>query len=476
MKLIDKDEPTCYDNLKCNDKLQVFDTSDADETMHFNEIRTEFNGGHPYRDYDTDIEERLSKKCNSQTNCFQRPCSDLSKSEPTEMVYNRSPHLHYDSTTSKSLREVYIGNLPQGLTVSELLEYINRSMMNNNVMPTHGNPVISAWINYDGKYAFCECRSIEEANALLKLNNLLTLHGNLLRVGKPKVSEHITTDQQTNNSALINQITQATNIISPYFNNIPLILKKETILITGINKSFVLEDVKKTFSDNKKIEILELLDHRNKYKIAICEADPNINITDKMINQLGNEIQIIKMKNLNSKIVHTVNGHLKSMVTKTMEEDKQVTKTETYNRYQNMTIRAFLLPQKPCRCILLSKILMVEELLIPTTYSSIHEEIHEKCSSYGEIYKTIIPKPEKSFLNNDQHIDTYFGRAFIFFFNVESAIKAKVDLYNMRFLGRSVKISYYSEREFLKGNFFLCEPNRCDPMNDKELSKIINMN
>lgn len=475
MKLIDRDNLTCYDTLKCNDKFQAFDTPDANETRHFNEIRVEFTGGHPDRYFDAGTEERPSKKCNDLTNYVHKPCSDLNKPESTEVVYVRSPHLHSDSIASKSLREVYVGNLPQGLTVSELLEYINRSMVNNDALPVHGNPVISAWINYDGKYAFCECRSIEDANTLLKLNNLLTLRGNLLRVGKPKVSDNITGDQPTNNSAFVNQITQATNIISPYFNNIPLILKKETILITGINKSFGLEDVKKTFSDNKKVEVLELLDHRNRYKVAICEVDSNINLTDKIVNKLGTEIHIIKMKNFNSKIVHTVNDHLKSMVTKTLEDDKLIARAETSKICQNITIRNLLLPQKPCRCILLSKILMVEEILIPTTYSSIHEEIHEKCSSYGEIYKTIIPKPEGSFLNRDQHIDPYFGRAFIFFLNVESAIKAMVDLYNMRFLGRNVKISYYSEREFLKGNFFSYEPNRCDPMENKEFSKIINL-
>ncbi|OII73062.1 splicing factor U2AF U2 SNRNP auxiliary factor [Cryptosporidium ubiquitum] len=490
MQFIHQDELDCSNTSKSDKKSQISSFSDEDDAKHLNEIgktnsihnnniRIGAKVEHLDREYDINRQENSSKKlCSSKylVNNYEKACSDLNQYELMETTPVGSVNLNSVSTASKSLREVYVGNLPQGLTVTELLEYINRSMTNNNVSPITGNPVISAWINSDGKYAFCECRSIEEANILLKLNNLLSFKGNLLRIGKPKVSENNIGDQLSNSSAIINQIIQNTTIISSYFNNIPLIFKKkETILITGINKAFTIERVKEIFADNKKIEVLELIDYRNKYKIAICELDSNTNLADRIISKLGTEAQILKMKNFNSKILYTINDYLKSMVNGIKENNELLLKSEIFKHCQNKGLKSLLIPQKPCRCILLSKILTVEELLIPSVYSSVYEEIHKKCLKYGDIYKTTIPKPEKTPSSKDQCIDPYFGRAFIFFFSVESAIRAKVDLFKMRFLGRNIKITYYCEHEFLKGNLISCEPNRCDPIDDKEFSKIINL-
>ncbi|KAH8584493.1 splicing factor U2AF U2 snRNP auxiliary factor large subunit 3 RRM domains [Cryptosporidium sp. chipmunk genotype I] len=485
MQINHQNELTGCDSFKFDKNTQTFIVPDIDNTNFNNEIvQTNFKNniirsGTKYEHFtsesNTYYQENSFKKQSSNkymVNCSEK-LSDINQYESTEMTPTRSNYSNPALLASKPLREVYVGNLPQGTTVTELLEYINRSMNKNNVSHINGNPVISAWINSDGKYAFCECRSIEEANVLLRLNNLLSFKGNLLRIGKPKVSENIIGDQSSNNSALVSQITQSTTIISPYFNNIPLILKKkETILIIGINKTFVLENIKETF-DLKNVEILELIDYRDKYKIAICELDSNTNINDRIMNKLGTEIQILKMKNFNSKVVHTINDYLKNMVSIVKENNQLLMETEQFKNLRNRNVKSLLLPQKPCRCILLSNILTIEELLIPSIYSSIQEEIHEKCTKYGEIYKTIIPKPERDLSSKNQFNDPYFGRAFIFFYDVESAIKAKLDLFKMRFLGRNIKISYYCEYEFLNGNLFSCEPNRRDPMDDKELSKII---
>ncbi|KAK9171993.1 hypothetical protein CmeUKMEL1_04610 [Cryptosporidium meleagridis] len=488
MKLKHQNESIYSNSSKFDKDYPEFIKSDIDKKNCLNEIdQISFkNNGIEFgtiernfvREHATNFQENSFKKqcSNKYMVSYTEKSPDINQCEPTEIIPSETVYSNSISFDSKTLREVYVGNLPQGITVAELLEYINRSIIKNGVSHTDGNPVVSAWINSDGKYAFCECRSIEEANVLLKLNNLLSFKGNLLRIGKPKVSENIIGDQPSNNSILINQIAPSAAIISSYFNNIPLVLKKkETFLIIGINKKFVLEDIKEMFSI-KNIEILELIDYRNKYKIAICEWDSNTIINEKVMNKLGTEIKILRMKNCNSKVIHAINNHLKNMSFKVRESNKLFLKTEQFKNLQNKNMISLLLPQKPCRCILLSNILTIEELLIPSTYSSIHEEIHEKCLKYGEIYKTTIPIPERALSSKDQFIDPYFGRAFVFFYNVESAIKAKLDLFKMRFIGRNIKISYYCEHEFLNGNLFSCEPNRFDPIDDKELLKIINPN
>ena len=93
------------------------------------------------------------------------------------------------SNEPKQDRQMYIGNLPPGLTCTKLVEILNYAVL---VLGTYdkslyGNPVVSCWISQDGHFAFVEFRTIEEMHQGFILGQL-SLFGRPIKVGRTKHS------------------------------------------------------------------------------------------------------------------------------------------------------------------------------------------------------------------------------------------------------------------------------------------------
>lgn len=91
---------------------------------------------------------------------------------------------------TKMLREVYVGNIPPGITITQLTDFVTNAMKQLNLTPVSpfGGPVASCWISTDGHYAFVEFRTVEEAT--VALNNLggMMIGSYQLKVGRPKTN------------------------------------------------------------------------------------------------------------------------------------------------------------------------------------------------------------------------------------------------------------------------------------------------
>ena len=86
---------------------------------------------------------------------------------------------------TKPHREVYIGNLPPGVTVSQLADFLNAALKQLGVAK-EGGSVVSCWVSGDGHYGFAEVRTIDECNAALAYLNGVQIGINLIKVGRPK--------------------------------------------------------------------------------------------------------------------------------------------------------------------------------------------------------------------------------------------------------------------------------------------------
>lgn len=86
---------------------------------------------------------------------------------------------------TKPHRELYIGNLPPGITVPQLAEFIN-SAMKQLGYSKDANSVITAWVSPDGHFAFVEVRTLDEAMAALTHLNGIQVGAYALRIGRPK--------------------------------------------------------------------------------------------------------------------------------------------------------------------------------------------------------------------------------------------------------------------------------------------------
>lgn len=131
--------------------------------------------------------------------------------------------------TTKVDRKLYVGNLPAGITQSQLVDLLNTALINKKLNAYPGNPVLSSWISQDGHYAFVEFRSIEEANLAFSLNNYPIL-GQNLKVGRPKTYSGSQPASATERNTLMGGYTLPT--ISAYAN------------ITDVNKQGPLKPMK----------------------------------------------------------------------------------------------------------------------------------------------------------------------------------------------------------------------------------------
>lgn len=89
--------------------------------------------------------------------------------------------------STKHQREIYVGNLPPGVSIPQITDYVNVAMRQLGVTPTAVvGSVVSAWVSGDGHYAFVELRTVEEANTAMAYLSGLQIGPFSLKVGRPK--------------------------------------------------------------------------------------------------------------------------------------------------------------------------------------------------------------------------------------------------------------------------------------------------
>lgn len=86
---------------------------------------------------------------------------------------------------TKAMRELYVGNLPAGITAPQLTQFLNQVAQAVKVNSLPGEPILSATMGGGGLFAFVEFRTAEEAANGLRLNGVELL-GCQLKVGRPK--------------------------------------------------------------------------------------------------------------------------------------------------------------------------------------------------------------------------------------------------------------------------------------------------
>jgi len=86
---------------------------------------------------------------------------------------------------TKAMRELYVGNLPAGITAAQLVQFMNQVAQAVKVNSLPGEPILSATMGGGGLFAFVEFRTAEEAANGLRLNGVELL-GCQLKIGRPK--------------------------------------------------------------------------------------------------------------------------------------------------------------------------------------------------------------------------------------------------------------------------------------------------
>lgn len=150
----------------------------------------------------------------------------------------------------------YVGNLPPGLAVPQLSEFLNAAMKQIGVGKDQGS-VVTAWISPDAHYAFVEFRTVEEANAALNHLNGIQVGNYSLRFGRTKgYAGSVNTENSVNSSHLSSLSTLASGLLhpvssAPTVTAVPSIIAEplsDVIMVTNIPPVLDEQQVKDLFT------------------------------------------------------------------------------------------------------------------------------------------------------------------------------------------------------------------------------------
>ncbi|XP_073395039.1 uncharacterized protein [Physcomitrium patens] len=87
---------------------------------------------------------------------------------------------------TRSIRRLYVGNVPSTVSDGELMEFMNAAMLSANAHHIPGTkPCINCIVNIEKAYAFAEFITPEDATTALGFDGV-TLHGTILKIRRPK--------------------------------------------------------------------------------------------------------------------------------------------------------------------------------------------------------------------------------------------------------------------------------------------------
>ena len=92
-----------------------------------------------------------------------------------------------DPQITRGARRLFIGNLPSGqakLSDKQILAIFSETVRALGI--TTPDPIISAWVQGEGSFAFLEFRSVQDTGLCLSLLQGLQIGGKLIRVGRPQ--------------------------------------------------------------------------------------------------------------------------------------------------------------------------------------------------------------------------------------------------------------------------------------------------
>lgn len=317
-------------------------------------------------------------------------------------------------------RELYIGNLPAGITSNQLLEFLNKAMKSRGLQIGEGEPVLSVWISNDGHYAFVEFRSIEETQAGYQLNNI-TLMNQALRVGKPK---SYAGNQPPTVSGLHALSASAVGLDKISEEMASQILGGQgRLMISGIPHGYLKEEMKSVLEQFGSLKCFDmpsdvLTGLTQGYAIFDYEEDEGMAsiLHQGTLTVSGCEAQI-------------------SMVGKE-------------------SLAKALLPPKPDVCnyakfnsrvLALKNMVKITDLENEEDLQDLHEDVLEECKKYGKVISIVIPRPGE--------YTSGIGKIFVEFATLEDAIKAKAAISGMKFNEKRVEVNYHPEELFFQGNF-----------------------
>lgn len=360
----------------------------------------------------------------------------------------QSPH-----GQAKQQKKLYVGNITQKITETELIDFVNKAFEKAGLESTDGSglpPVVAANMRLENAYAFVEFRTTKDATVGLRFDGI-QFRGMSLRFRRPKDYVPMTSEEMEARTT-----PQLMNIVSTNVEDTP-----DKIFIGGLPQNFDEQEVKSllsTFGQLKSFNLVRDTVNGTSKRYAFCEyVDPSV--TDKACEAFNGMSVNDGAKTL---VVQRANTNAKPQI---YQESPEV--DEDVNSLAN-TILNFSIPianifstiasianlsasstdaLKPTKTLLILNAIDVTVPFDDESYYDLIEDMRSECSRFGKILDIRVTRSE--YVENEDgptgERDLDFGKIFIDYEEESFSEQAQKELSGRKYNGRMIITSFYSE-------------------------------
>lgn len=358
---------------------------------------------------------------------------------------------------TKKARELYIGNLPDGVPEAQLMSFLNAALLQAGMNSQPGMPITSVRCN--GRFAFAEFRSGDECTNALNLNGII-LVGHALNVGRPSAytgppTQHIRWEQlmaakiaenpelrdtaigMSGAGAVVGGSGGHSCVGDPatkvcrelYIGNMP----------EGINELQLVEffnaEMNRCGWTNTSLPGPACVQARINGRFAFVEFR-TVEETDKGLQLNGTNFSGCSLRVGRPKAYTGPPGSQPAMAA-------TAGMMSGLGALGNLGM-AVVPTEDPTKCIQMKGMVTLEELQDDEEYADIVEDVKEEMDKYGSVQHMEIPRPAGEVTADHASI----GVIYIKYAEVADAIKAQQELEGRTFGGNNVQCNFYPEDKF----------------------------
>lgn len=401
---------------------------------------------------------------------------------------------------TKPHREIYVGNLPPGITVPQLAEFLNAALKQLGIS-ADGNSVVTAWVSPDGHYGFVELKTIEEATAALAHLNGVQVGVHALRVGRPKGYNPVATIggsalavpmQPSSNMPLsalslgnnvINTMTVSTAPGGGLSSNNPLMASlnfatgggtgvaggvggealSNVLMVSNLPAMITEEQIKELFTPFGPLRAFNLIKttigSSAGTQAAVFEYEQS-ELAESVVGGMngldvgGLKLLVVRIPVSSAAVLLRPKQAPPAVVGATEPAAKTAVAVPPVGPPKDP-----LESLPPTTVIRLSNMTTEEDLTDDQAYSEVIEDVAEECNAHATVRSVVIPR-EKD--------DKARGMVFVHCTDSAGAGRARQKVHGRKFNGKIVQAVFYPEELFVKGIHSL--PSNYDPSNPSKIA------
>jgi splicing factor U2AF subunit len=405
---------------------------------------------------------------------------------PSNLLNTLQPQNPQD-IVSKPHREIYVGNLPPGITVPQLAEFLNTALRHIGAIPPPGESnsytaVITAWISPDGHYGFVELRTMEQANIALQQLNGIQVGIHQLKLGRPKgynpnsnipsVAVPMTSLVPSGTSLIPNPlstplgtvVTAGAGGVNPLLAGLgllqgganPDIQQSRVVMVANlpllITEAQIL-DLFGSFGGFKAFNLIHVPSNSSATQSAVFEYESSVSfeIIESVISGMngldlgGNKITVSRVPLSSAAILLKPKAAPLPAPSTTNSVPSPHAIVDSTSFEAEEQLRRHLLA--PTRILRLSNMTNpVEDFADELLYQELIEDVESECNKYGSVQRVVIPRELPS-----SHPG--YGVIFVSFAQPSEAQIARDKIQGRKFNGKVVQAMYFPEELFAQNIF-----------------------